>query len=112
MNITLNPDGYSIKGCSIIYHPAGQAGEYAPLATNPYRGCGHGCVYCYVPAAIRMSRTDFDAGAKPRDKFLERLTKEARKYQAAGMDCTCGQIRDRRVSDQGGILYFDKSALV
>lgn len=37
---TINPDGVSIKGCSIIYAPAGQAGEYARLATNPYRGCG------------------------------------------------------------------------
>jgi len=39
--MTINPDGVSIKGCSIIYEPEGQAGEYAPLATNPYRGCGH-----------------------------------------------------------------------
>ena len=31
----LNPDGYSIQGCSHIYAPKGQAGEYAPLATNP-----------------------------------------------------------------------------
>jgi DNA repair photolyase len=45
----LNPDGVSVKGCKIIYAPDGQAGEYAPLAANPYRGCGHGCVYCYVP---------------------------------------------------------------
>ena len=37
------------KAASIIYAPAGQAGEYAPLATNPYRGCGHKCAYCYVP---------------------------------------------------------------
>jgi len=35
----LNPDGVSVKGCSYIYAPAGQAGEYAPLAANPYRGC-------------------------------------------------------------------------
>jgi hypothetical protein len=33
----LNPDGVSVKGCSIIYAPEGQAGEYAPLAANPYR---------------------------------------------------------------------------
>jgi DNA repair photolyase len=43
---TINPDGVSIKGCSYIYAPAGQAGEYAPLACNPYRGCGHKCSYC------------------------------------------------------------------
>jgi len=83
--IELNPDGHSIKGCSIIYAPAGQAGEYAPLATNPYRGCGNGCVYCYVPSVLRMSRAEFDAEAKPREKFIERLTKDARKYQAVGI---------------------------
>lgn len=43
---TVNPDGWSVAGCSIIYAPKGQAGEYAKLATNPYRGCGHACAYC------------------------------------------------------------------
>ena len=33
----LNEDGYSVKGCSYIYAPRGQAGEYAMLSTNPYR---------------------------------------------------------------------------
>lgn len=46
MKYSFNPDGISIKGCTYIYAPAGQAGEYAPLAANPYRGCGHKCVYC------------------------------------------------------------------
>jgi DNA repair photolyase len=44
-------------GCSYIYAPAGQAGEYAPLAANPYRGCGHKCSYCYVPLVLRMGTT-------------------------------------------------------
>jgi DNA repair photolyase len=74
-----------VRGCSIIYSPAGQAGEYAPLATNPYRGCGHGCVYCYVPNISRMDRREFDAGAVPRDGYLDKLAKDARKYQAAGI---------------------------
>ena len=82
---TINPDGVSIKGCTKIYAPAGQAGEYAPLATNPYRGCGHKCAYCYVPAAIRMSRADFDAGAEPKTGYLEAVTADARKYKAAGI---------------------------
>lgn len=74
----------ALKGCSYIYAPAGQAGEYAPLAANPYRGCGHGCAYCYVPAVLRMPRPEFDAGAIERPGFIEALTKDARKYQAAG----------------------------
>jgi DNA repair photolyase len=80
----LNPDGYSVKGCSIIYAPSGQAGEYSQLSTNPYRGCGHKCAYCYVPNVIRMKREDFDAGAVPRPDFLKNLEKDARKYQALG----------------------------
>lgn len=81
----INPDGVSIKGCSIIYAPKGQAGEYSPLAANPYRGCGNGCVYCYVPSVLRMDRKEFDAGAVPRLDYIENLRKDARKYQAAGI---------------------------
>lgn len=80
----MNPDGISIKGCDIIYAPKGQAGEYAPLAANPYRGCSHGCAYCYVPAVIKMDRAEFDAAATPRGNFLARLEKDAKKYQAIG----------------------------
>lgn len=81
----LNPDGTSVKGCSIIYAPRGQAGEYAPLATNPYRGCGHACAYCYVPKVLRMARPEFDAGAIPRANFLKVLTKDANKYRSIGI---------------------------
>jgi DNA repair photolyase len=41
-----------VAGCNIIYAPRGQAGEYAPLATNPYRGCGNGCAYCLAPDTL------------------------------------------------------------
>ncbi|CDX26942.1 Radical SAM domain-containing protein [Mesorhizobium plurifarium] len=83
--MTLNPDGVSVKGCSIIYAPAGQAGEYAPLATNPYRGCGHGCAYCYVPLVTKQPRPEFDAGAVPRADFIKRLMADCRKYNEAGI---------------------------
>jgi DNA repair photolyase len=81
----LNDDGVSVVGCSYIYAPRGQAGEYAPLASNPYRGCGHSCKYCYVPDVLRMTRKEFDAGAVPRPDFLTKLTADARKYQALGI---------------------------
>jgi DNA repair photolyase len=82
--ITLNPDGYSIKGCTYIYAPKGQAGEYARLAANPYRGCGNGCVYCYVPQVIKMDRAEFGEGAEPREDFLKHLEKDAVKYVTIG----------------------------
>src|SRR5579872_5882664 len=85
MEPELNPDGVSVKGCSIIYAPSGQAGEYSPLATNPYRGCGHKCAYCYVPNVLRMSRQEFDSGAVPRPNFLAKLEADARKYHSLGI---------------------------
>lgn len=87
MNIrfTVNPDGTSIKGCSYIYAPRGQALEYAPLASNPYRGCGHKCAYCYVPRALKIDRKEFDSGAMIRPAFIAGLKKDAAKYQAAGI---------------------------
>lgn len=84
--VKLNADGTSVAGCSIIYAPRGQAGEYAPLAANPYRGCGHKCAYCYVPKVLRITRDEFDEGAAPREDFLTALTKDAVKYQRAGID--------------------------
>lgn len=85
LKIEINPDGVSVKGCSFIYAPAGQAGEYAPLASNPYRGCGHKCAYCYVPRVLRMDRKEFDAGAAVRPTFESGLLKDAAKYQSAGI---------------------------
>lgn len=82
---TIEIENGAVKGCSIIYAPRGQAGEYAPLATNPYRGCGHKCAYCYVPNVLRMQRSDFDEGAAPRPDFLASIKKDAAKYKAAGI---------------------------
>ena len=81
----LNPDGISVKGCSYIYAPRGQAGEYAALAANPYRGCGMCCSYCYVPNVLKMPRPAFNAGATPRPDFLAHLRADAAKYKAAGI---------------------------
>jgi len=84
-DIVLNEDGVSVKGCNIIYAPKGQAGEYAPLAANPYRGCGHKCAYCYVPLVTKQPRAEFNASAIERPGFLSKLHRDALKYQAAGI---------------------------
>jgi DNA repair photolyase len=69
----------------VIYTPSGQALEYAPLACNPYRGCGHGCAYCYVPLVTKQNRAEFNAGAVPKPGFLDRLRAAARKLEAGGV---------------------------
>lgn len=81
----LNEDGVSVKGCSIVYSPRGQAGEYSALATNPYRGCGHKCAYCYVPDVLRMPRAEFDQGANPRPDFMRQLKRDLSKYKSLGV---------------------------
>jgi len=96
--LMLNSDSFSIKGCSIIYAPKGQAGEYSKLAANPYKGCGHKCAYCYVPLVLKISRQEFDSGAISRtfrkksvkkgifiEKYIESLINEAQKYQSLGI---------------------------
>jgi DNA repair photolyase len=62
-----------------IYEPRGAAREYAPLACNLYRGCVHGCRYCYSPATLRMSREEFHGSSRPRPGILEALEKDARR---------------------------------
>jgi len=62
-----------------IYEPRGAAREYAPLACNLYRGCVHGCRYCYAPATLRMSREEFHAATSARPGILDALEKDARK---------------------------------
>lgn len=76
---------WAVRGCSIVYAPRGQAGEYAKLATSPYRGCGHKCAYCYVPRVTRQPRAEFDLGAVERDNYLGKLKNDLAKYQAAGI---------------------------
>ncbi|MBP1467636.1 radical SAM protein [Candidatus Chloroploca sp. M-50] len=69
-----------------IYTPKGKAGEYAPLATNPYSGCGHACAYCYVPRIPGLiTREVFNAGAVVRPGYLDALRKDAQRLQKRGV---------------------------
>lgn len=65
---------------SIIYVPSGKAREYAPLACNLYKGCNHGCVYCYAPRISYKTREDFMALIEPRRNVLAELEKDCRKH--------------------------------
>lgn len=68
----------------MIYIPSGRAREYSPLAVNLYKGCGHGCAYCYVPNIIKITRNEFDNQVEVKKDVLTRLETSAKKY--AGTD--------------------------
>lgn len=69
---------------AIIYRPTGRAGEYSEWATNIYRGCTHGCRYCYSPQVVRMKREEFHAAANLRMGYLDALKKSATSLAARG----------------------------
>lgn len=79
------PDQPIVRGADVIYRPAGNAGEYAPLATNPWKGCGHGCKYCYVPLATHIDRKLFNEAAVLREGYLDRLQRDVIRHRMAGI---------------------------
>ncbi len=60
---------------SILYRPKGRAREYALLAANGFRGCPHGCWYCFGPNVLHIKPEDF-AQAHSRSDVLKILEKE------------------------------------
>jgi DNA repair photolyase len=86
---------------SIIYVPTGKALEYSPLAANLYRGCDHGCTYCYAPSILKLSKDDFSI-PKLRDKILILLEKEAPYYSGKEilLSFTCDPYQEFDVTPQ------------
>ncbi|MFA7122158.1 MAG: radical SAM protein [Bacilli bacterium] len=70
---------------AVIYEPRGRAREYSPLAVNLYRGCDHGCEYCFGPAVLRMRPEEFLQPA-PRDGVIAKIAVDAKALQTAGND--------------------------
>ena len=40
------------KTLKILSRPQGNAEEYGRWSVNPYKGCGHGCLYCYLKKGV------------------------------------------------------------
>jgi DNA repair photolyase len=65
----------------IIYEPQGKAREYSPLAINIYRGCEHGCIYCWAPDFTRIDRKSFVENVSPRKELLAKLEQDAKELR-------------------------------
>jgi len=76
---------------SYIYEPKGKALEYCELALNIYKGCSHGCKYCYVPSALFVTREEFHSNPQPRSLNLKTLDRELeeRRGQSVFLCFTC-----------------------
>jgi DNA repair photolyase len=59
----------------VIYTPSGRAGEYANhgFAVNLYKGCTHGCKYCFNTCFPWSDREKFHSQAIPRADVLKSL---------------------------------------
>lgn len=64
-----------------IYQPNGKAREYSPLAYNLYRGCNHGCDYCYVPAVIKLKKETFHSEISCKEDIRKIVSKEFNKIK-------------------------------
>jgi len=69
----------------IIYEPQGRAREYSELAANLYRGCDHGCIYCYAPLATRIKRESFHQPCV-RSNVIEKFRQDAESLARVGED--------------------------
>ncbi|MDD5169181.1 MAG: radical SAM protein [Syntrophales bacterium] len=66
---------------NVVYEPKGRAREYSELACNLYRGCTHGCRYCYAPSCMRTTGEKWHTKAEPRPDVLKNLDKDAEKLR-------------------------------
>jgi DNA repair photolyase len=66
---------------NVVYEPKGRAREYSELACNLYRGCSHGCLYCYAPACMHTTAEKWHTIVEPRPDVIKNLEKDAEKLR-------------------------------
>ena len=86
----------------IIYKPKGKALEYSKLAANLYKGCSHGCKYCYVPGIPpykfkKNAREEFYSNPLPRADVIRQLQRDAKKLEGDKRPVLCKTILCARI---------------
>ena len=62
---------------NVVYEPRGRAKEYSELACNLYMGCTHACRYCFAPACMRKSSTEWHTQVSLRKNVISLFEKDA-----------------------------------
>lgn len=63
----------------MLYEPKGAAREFASYAVNVSLTCPHGCVYCYCPSMLHVTRNAFTGPTTGKDHWYEQLEKDLKR---------------------------------
>jgi DNA repair photolyase len=64
-------------GNRVLYQPTGRAGEYSAWAVNLFKGCPHGCAYCFAAGMARRFDTSRDfSQVEARPDVLRQLERD------------------------------------
>lgn len=85
-----------------IYQPSGRAREYSPLALNYYKGCDHGCKYCYVPNMMRRFNTDYSHSQVINPSDYSKLEISAKKMQGCNKQILISFTSDPYCASENG----------
>jgi len=67
-----------------IYEPKGRAREYSPLALNYFKGCDHGCEYCYVKPMMKRFNSGYNHSNVNIEVDYISIEASAKKFEGCG----------------------------
>ena len=83
----------------ILSRPKGNAEEYGRWSVNPYKGCSHGCLYCYLKKGVWANGLGGDTAQLKTD-----VVNEEHAYHLAMAEII--ENRDEIIRDGGLFMTF------
>lgn len=85
-----------------IYEPKGRAREYSPLALNYFKGCEHGCSYCYVKPMMKRFNSNYQHESAILSVNFEEIERSAKKMQGCGKQILFSFTTDPYTQSENG----------